>query len=371
MRSARPKPIHLLCGRAMTSYVLDALESAGVEAAVVVTGRDEGRVSKRLMEDPPAFPVTFAEQDINLGPADAALIGVGHFDDFDDEADLVVTPGDVPLLRPAAITRLIEAHRSTKAACTVLTAAADHPAFSNDEEPVTVEVIRRDKRGRVVGIEPLVATPGAPVPFIGEAADRSTGADDHDPSPVPEAALGVYCFRRELLAPVLRRCLAESLSARVPLREAVAVVAESGHDCRTVIIGDPTDALPVDNRLELAEAESELRRRTNRYWMSMGVTMVDPDHTYIDATVELGTDVTIFPDTILQGATVIGDGCELGPGTHLDRCRVGDNCRLEKTTASLAVVGDDCVIGPFAVLAPGTEVPAHTVTGPFWAGSDT
>ncbi len=351
MRSARPKPIHLLCGRAMTSYVLEALGGAGVTEAVVVTSSD-GRVSKRLLEDPPSYRLAFAEQDVNLGQADAALVGMSTFDGLDD-ADIVVIPGDLPLIEPADLIRLVDAHRSSGAACTLLCARGDSSQLVGGPDGLVPRTwVQRDQRGRVLAVE-----------LANEAPEDPSDPENTKPA---EVALGVYCFRRELLSPVLRRCLSESLSARVPLTDAVAVVAESGHECHTVTITNPTDALPVDNRLELAEAEAELRRRTNRYWMQMGVTMVDPAHTYVDATVELGTDVTIFPDTILQGATVIGDGCEIGPSTQLDRCRVGDQSRLERTTASLATVGDDCVIGPFAVLEPGAMVADGTKTGPFF-----
>jgi bifunctional UDP-N-acetylglucosamine pyrophosphorylase/glucosamine-1-phosphate N-acetyltransferase len=103
----------------------------------------------------------------------------------------------------------------------------------------------------------------------------------------------------------------------------------------------------------------------------MGVTMVDPDRTYIDVTVQLGTDITLFPGTMLQGSTTIGDGCELGPDVRLDRCRVGKNTSIEQVTARLATIGDDCVVGPFAVLQPGADVPNGTTTGPFYAGGRT
>ena len=128
------------------------------------------------------------------------------------------------------------------------------------------------------------------------------------------------------------------------------------------------DLTPVGNRLQLAEAEVEMRRRTNRHWLSMGVTMVDPDRTYIDTTVRLGTDVTLFPGTILQGTTTIGDGCELGPDVRLDRCTVGRNTTISQATARLATVGDDCTIGPYAVLEPGSDLASGTSTGAFYAG---
>ena len=95
--------------------------------------------------------------------------------------------------------------------------------------------------------------------------------------------------------------------------------------------------------------------------------MVDPSRTYIDATVRLGIDVTLFPGTMLQGTTVIGDGCEIGPDTRIDRCVIGRETVVEKTMARLAVIGDHCRIGPFAVVEPGSELSDGTVTGPFYA----
>ena len=133
------------------------------------------------------------------------------------------------------------------------------------------------------------------------------------------------------------------------------------------VLTNPDDARPVDNRRLLADAEAELRRRTNLRWLDRGVTMIDPSRTYIDATVELGIDVTLFPGTMLQGSTVVGDGCEIGPDTRLDRCNVGRDSVIEKTMARLAVVGDNCRVGPFAVLEPGSELPDGETTGPFYA----
>lgn len=357
MRSVRPKPIHLLCGRAMASYVLDTLGAAGVRQAVVVTGADGGRVSKRLLEDPPAFPVRFAEQSgiaAARGTGDAALIGATSFDDFDDEEDLVIVPADLPLLRASTLTQLLDAHRSSGAACTVLTADAADPLLRPAPNRSVSDRIVRDRHGRVASID---------------ADDsRLLTEEEQDPDDITEVSLGVYCVRRGLLAPALRRSVAESLEGTVRLSDIVEVLTGSGHACETAMIDHPGDLIPVNDRLQLAEAEAELRRRTNRHWMSAGVTMIDPERTYIDVTVRLGTDITIFPGTILQGATTIGSGCELGPDTRLDRCQVGNNTRIEKTTGSLATIGDDCVVGPFAVLEPGSDIADGTTTGPFYAG---
>ncbi|MGI9612028.1 MAG: NTP transferase domain-containing protein [Acidimicrobiales bacterium] len=375
MRSARPKPIHLLCGRAMASYVLDTLAAVGVRQGVVVTGVEGGRISKRLLEDPPGFPVRFVEQKIERGNGDAVLIGLSGFDDFNDDEDLIVVPADLPLLRPAIVEQLIQAHKDAGAACTVLSFDAG--------ESLGHDRVLRDRHGKVsaivsdaeladdVRIDRILEDD----PLAGTRAESSIADADAtettEPQPGREAAAGVYIVRRGLLAPSIRRATSERKAGPLVISDVVAVLAESGHSCASMMVDSPQDLTPVGNRLQLAEAEAELRRRTNRYWMSMGVTMVDPDRTYIDATVELGTDVTIFPGTMLQGSTRIGDGCELGPDTRLDRCVVGRGTKIEKVTATLATIGDDCTVGPFAVLQPGSDLASGTVTGPFYAGGAT
>ncbi len=368
MRSARPKPIHLLCGRAMGSYVLDTLDGAGVRQGVVVTGVEGGRISKRLLEDPPGFPVRFVEQKIDRGTGDAVLIGLSGFDDFNDDEDLLIVPSDLPLLRPAMIEQLVAAHTEAGAACTVLTVAVD----ADGPIPDGFDHIVRDRHGRLSALRPIDDEPGIDRAWPGDSADET-----EPERTTVEVAAGVFCIRRGLLAPAIRRTGADDPLGRndrlghgggLRLSGVVEVLVSSGHACETALVEPIQDLTPVGNRLQLAEAEAELRRRTNRYWLSMGVTMVDPDRTYIDATVRLGTDVTIFPGTMLQGTTTIGEGCELGPDVRLDRCQVGRNTRIGQTTARQATIGDDCDVGPYAVLQPGSDVGSGTTTGPFYAG---
>lgn len=379
MRSARPKPIHLLCGRAMASYVLDTLAAVGVRQGVVVTGVEGGRISKRLLEDPPGFPVRFVEQKLERGNGDAVLIGLSGFDDFSDDEDLIVVPADLPLLRPAMLEQLIRAHKDAGAACTVLSFDAGdtigHDRVLRDRHGQVSEILSDRDLGDDVHLDRILEDDPHPGRSEARPADPAVaGSMVGEPGSQPltrEAAAGVFIVRRGLLAPAIRRAASERRAGPPALADVVSVLAESGHTCTSMMVDSPQDLIPVGNRLHLSEAEAELRRRTNRYWMSMGVTMVDPDRTYIDATVELGTDVTIFPGTMLQGSTRIGDGCELGPDVRLDRCHVGRGTRVEKVTATLATIGDDCTVGPFAVLQPGSDVASGTVTGPFYAGGAT
>ncbi len=344
MRSTRPKPLHLLCGRAMVLYVLDALPAADLDRAVVVVGHGAERVTKKLMEDGPGVRLEFVEQHLQRGTGDAVAVGLTSLpddvDDLDDGSDVLVVPGDVPLLRSETIAHLVAEHRLSGAACTILTARVDDPTGYGR----VVRVGKDDRVARIV--EQADATP--------------------DELVIDEINTGVFCFRRNLLSPALRRLQPDNAQGELYLTDVVAVLAEAGHKVVSVVAEDARETQGVNDREQLAVAEADLRARTNRVWQAKGVTMVDPSSTYIDAGVTLAPDVTIFPGTILQGRTVIGAGVEIGPGCRLVDCTVGEHTTLEHTVARRADIGDDCAVGPYAVLEPGAHVPAGTRTGPFY-----
>ena len=342
MRSARPKPLHLLCGRAMVLYVLDALPAPEIDRAVVVVGHGAERVTKKLTEDSAGLHLEFVEQPVQRGTGDAVAVGlVGlHDDDLDDDLDVLVLPGDTPLLRPATVAELVAEHRHSGAACTVLTARLSDPTGYG-------RIVRAGKDDRIARI----------------VEHRDTTPDERE---IDEINTGIFCFRRSLLAPALRMVSPDNSQGEYYLTDVVEVLAEAGHKVISVVADDPDETHGINDRVQLAHAEAELRRRTNEAWLAKGVTMVDPAATYIDTTVSLAADVTLFPGTILQGRTTIGEGVEIGPGCRLVDCSVGEHTSLEHTVARLSEIGADCVVGPYAVLEPGTHVPAGTRTGAFY-----
>jgi bifunctional UDP-N-acetylglucosamine pyrophosphorylase/glucosamine-1-phosphate N-acetyltransferase len=325
MRSARPKPLHLLCGRTMIGYVLDALRGAGPTSAVVVVGQGADQVTKRLLEEPPPFPLSFVEQRVRRGTGDAASVGLTGLpdEDLDEGGDVIVVPGDTPLLREQTITQLVSEHALSGAACTILTARY--------EDPTGYGRIVRDADGHV---ERVV-----------EEADASPAERAID-----EINTGIYCFRRGLLTPALRRVTPDNAQGEYYLTDVVEVLASAGHPVVAVVAGDRDETRGVNDRVQLAAAEAELRRRTNEAWMRAGVTMLDPATAYVDATVELAPDVTLFPSVVLQGRTRVERGAEIGHGSVLVD----------------AVVGAEARVGPFAVLGPGAEVAPGIHTGPFF-----
>ncbi len=345
MRSARPKPLHLLCGRAMVLYAIDALAGADAQRAVIVVGHGAERVTKKLLDAAPTVPLDFVEQEVQRGTGDAVGVALTAFapEELDDpDADLVVVPGDAPLLRPETIRALVAEHRSTDAACTMLTARLADPTGYG-----------RVVRGRDGRVERVVEQR--------DATSEELGIDEVNTS--------IYCFRASVLGPALRRLTPDNSQGEYYLTDVVEVLVDAGYRVSALAADDPADTTGVNDRLQLAAAEAELRRRTNESWMDRGVTMVDPARTYIDTTVELGADVTIFPGTILQGSSVIGDGAEIGPDTRLVDCSVGARSRVECTVARGATIGADVVLGPFAALEPGSVIAPGTSSGPFYTSS--
>jgi bifunctional UDP-N-acetylglucosamine pyrophosphorylase / glucosamine-1-phosphate N-acetyltransferase len=182
---------------------------------------------------------------------------------------------------------------------------------------------------------------------------------------IREVWTSMCAFRRDLLGPALRRLSPDNSQGEYYLTDVVEVLAGMGHQIGTVEAPEE-ETRGVNDRWQLALAERELRSRTNRRWLLNGVTMLDPRQTFIDVTVQLGRDVTLYPGSILQGNTVIGDGCEIGPDTRLVDCVVGSAAVVENSVGRDSEVGDDAHVGPYAYLAPGTSVPSSASTGAFY-----
>jgi bifunctional UDP-N-acetylglucosamine pyrophosphorylase/glucosamine-1-phosphate N-acetyltransferase len=342
MRSERPKPLHMLCGRPLVRYVLDALAGVDAERAVVVVGHGADVVVKKLAETSGGLRLEFVEQRVQRGTGDAVAVGLtGLPDDIDDDGDVIVLPGDTPLLRAETVAALVQEHRISGAACTVLTARMD--------DPTGYGRVVRNKDGRVQRI------------VEHRDADEAVRAID-------EINTSIYVFRRSLLPAALRRITPENAQGELYVTDVVGVLAEAGHNVVSLVADDPDETQGVNDRVQLAAVEAALRRRTNLHWMREGVTIVDPAATYVDGDVVLARDVTLFPGTLLQGATVVGAGSEIGPNTRLVDCRVGVRAVVAETVGDHAQVGDHAVVGPFASLGPGASVESGSTTGAFYTG---
>lgn len=341
MRSSTPKVLHALCGRPMLLYVIDALTSLRPARIVVVVGHGAESVTKTLQEQPATdTPVELVEQRVQRGTGDAVGVALtaSAFEDLDAEDDLLVVPGDTPLLRPETLLELVARHSAADAAATILTARIS--------DPTGYGRVVRDRHGDVARIV--------------EHADAS-----EEERAIDEVNTSIYCFRRPFLAPALRRLRPSNAQQEYYLTDAIGVLTGAGHCVAAAVAADPDEVVGVNDRLQLATAEAELRARINAGWMRKGVTMVDPSRVYIDADVELAADVRLLPGTMLEGRTVVGSGSVIGPDCRLSEAVVGERCTVTSSVVTEAEIASGCSIGPFAYLRPGTRVAAGAKVGTF------
>jgi len=340
MRSSTPKVLHPLCGRPMLLHVVDALVALPLDRVVIVVGHGAERVTKTLQEQiATEMPIEFVEQRVQRGTGDATSVALTAFpDELDLDGDLIVVPGDAPLLRSETLAALAREHRATDAAATFLSAYLD--------DPTGYGRVVRDANGRV------------------ECIVEQTDATDEQLE-VDEVWTSISCFRRSLLAPALRRLSPENAQGEYYLTDVVAVLRQTGHTVNAMPTDDPAEATGVNDRAQLAGAEEVLRLRINTRWMREGVTMIDAARTYLDASVELEPEVRLLPGTILEGRTVVGARSVIGPDTRLVDTIVGEDCVVEQTVARETEIGDEVTVGPFAHLRPGTRLAAGAHIGSF------
>jgi bifunctional UDP-N-acetylglucosamine pyrophosphorylase/glucosamine-1-phosphate N-acetyltransferase len=330
MKSSLPKVMHPLLGRPMVHYALDAVIRATGNKPVVVVGYGAEKVRAALGD-----AAEFVIQQPQLGTghavqqAEAILRG---------KSDLIlVTFGDMPLIRTETLDKIIQSQCSHSGPVTMLTLLADDPrGFGR---------ILRDPDGRVQAIvEEAQATPE-------QLAIRELNAS-------------VYCFNAEWLWDALKR-IRLSPKGEYYLTDVVEIAVSQGLSVQAHILEDPDEAIGINTRVHLAEADALLRQRINRQWMLEGVTMVDSATTYIELGVTIGQDTIIWPNTILRGDTQIGENCILGPNTIVQDSRIGSQCKVFSSILEGAVVEDDVDIGPFGHLRRGAHLAQGVHMGNF------
>jgi bifunctional UDP-N-acetylglucosamine pyrophosphorylase/glucosamine-1-phosphate N-acetyltransferase len=342
MKSGTPKPLHTLCGRAMVLHVLDALAELEFEKVVVVVGHGAEQVTKTLYDQAPSdLSIEFVEQMTQRGTGDAvgtALTALADPIDETQDGDIVVLPGDTPLLRAPTLAALVRSHRAAGGAATLLTAKI--------ADPTGYGRIIRDKNSNVIRVV------------------EHMDANDSERN-IQEVCTSIYVFRHSVLGPALRKLIPINSQGEYYLTDVIGVLSQAGYQINSMTVADPMEAAGVNDRAQLAIAEAELRDRINERWMRKGVSMTNPEATYIDATVKLAEDVTILPGCMLKGTTVIDSGCVIGPNTTLVDCVVSKNCVIEYSKAIQAEIGEGAKIAPFCIINSGVRIEPQSAVGPF------
>ncbi|KUO73862.1 MAG: bifunctional N-acetylglucosamine-1-phosphate uridyltransferase/glucosamine-1-phosphate acetyltransferase [Desulfosporosinus sp. BRH_c37] len=329
MKSKLPKVMHSLAGKTLIEHVLDTVNQVGIESPLVIVGHGREVIETRISDR--AELVVQTEQ---LGTGHAVMQALPY---LDGAQTVLVLSGDQPLLKTETLQALIESHEAQGVSATVLTAFMDQP-FGY---------------GRVIKNEEFVVK-------IVEEKDASI-----DQRLINEINTGTYCFKGSALKEALVKITTQNAQGEYYLTEVFDVLIKLGEKVLAYCTHDSNEALGINSRGQLAEAEAILRDRILDHWMSEGVTVVDPSSTFIDADVELTQDVTILPFTRLMGKTMIAEDAVIGPQTSLENCAVGCGSEVTYTMAKDAVIGERCHIGPFAYLRPGTKLEAEVKVGDF------
>lgn len=334
MKSNRSKLLHEVAGHSLLSYAVNAATALDPEHLVVVVGHRREQVTAHLQEIAPHCRT--AIQETQNGTGDAVAWGLADLGEL--TGDVVVTMGDVPMLTGETLADLVAAHRAQADAITVLTALLPDPTgygrIVRDEENEVARIVEH------------------------KDADQTTLA-------ITEVNSGIYVFDAEVLRSGLSRLATDNAQGELYLTDVLSIARGDGRRVGAYQTDDLWQTEGINDRVQLARMNREMNNRITTKWMRAGVTIIDPATTWIHASVDLASDVTILPNTFLEGATSIGEGATIGPDTTLTDVEVGPNATICRTQASLAVIGPDTTVGPFAYVRPGTVLSANGKIGTF------
>ncbi len=335
MRSATPKVLHPLCGRAVIAWPIAAARDAGAQKVVVVGGPDRALQPAIPADDP---TVVLAVQQEARGTADAVQSASAH---IDRDAPVIVVCGDVPLMTGEALRALAQTHARHHASATMLTMILDDPSGYG-----------RVVRGPDGAVERVVETkkPGDATP--GELEIREVNG-------------GVYAFAGGDLLDALAEVRADNAQGELYLPDVLPIMRAQDKVVAAHTVDDPALALGINDRGDLATVRAIAQQRIHARHLANGVTIVDPGTTVIDADVAIAHDTTIAPFTSLHGATTIGSGCQVGPLTTLVDMTLGDDVAIPHSYATGAEIRDGASVGPFAYLRPGTLLREGSKAGTF------
>jgi len=336
MKSATPKVLHQICGRSLVGHVLAAARELDPANLVVVVGHAREQVTAHLGEIDPG--VRTAVQERQNGTGHAVRMGLEELGGPVD-GTVVVVCGDTPLLTADTLRRLAETHAADANAVTVLTA----------------EVPDATGYGRIVRDEASGA-----VTAIVEHKDASDAQRS-----IREINSGVFAFDGRLLADALKKVRTDNSQGEEYLTDVLGILREAGHRVGASAAGDHREIAGINNRVQLAEARRILNDRLLTRAMLDGVTVVDPASTWVDVTVTFERDSVVYPNTLLSGATLIGEGAEVGPNSRLNDTRVGAGARVDNTVSDGARIGAGASVGPYAYLRPGTRLGAKAKIGTY------
>lgn len=328
MYSKLPKVLHKVCGLSMVEHVINSAKEIGCDEPVVVIGHGADQVREAIKD------VRFVMQEQQLGTGHAVM----QADEYISDNDILVLYGDTPLVSANKLKEMYEFHKAGNYGVTVLTAILDNPSGYGR--------IVRDNHGLIEAI----------------VEDKDANQEIKQ---VKEINSGMYFFKGAELKKALKKLNNNNAQGEYYLTDALQIIKSEGYGIAAFITEDPSEIMGVNNRLQLAEAAEIMRSRIIKSHLLAGVTMLDVNNTYIDKTVKISRDVTIYPGCILEGNTIIDEDCIIGPNTRIKDSTLDKGITAQNSVILDSKIGEATTIGPFAYLRPGNVIGKHAKIGDF------
>lgn len=331
MKSKLYKVLHPVCGKPMVQHVVDQVSKLDMDHIVTVIGHGAELVKSQLGDQ-----CSYALQAEQLGTAHAVMQAQEMLEG--KEGVTLVVCGDTPLIKAETMEALLKQHEETNAKVTVLTAYTDDPTGYG-------RLIRNDKG------------------FVEKIVEHKDASDEE--RRVKEINTGTYCFDNQALFDALKNVSNENVQGEYYLPDVIEILKNRGEIVTAFQTDDFDETLGVNDRVALSQAEGTLRNRINEFHMRNGVTIIDPNNTYIDADVEIGQDTIVYPGTILTGHTKIASDCQIGPNSEIKNCHIGEGTVVRQSVAHDSEIGAQVNIGPFAHIRPQSEIHDEVKIGNF------
>jgi bifunctional UDP-N-acetylglucosamine pyrophosphorylase / glucosamine-1-phosphate N-acetyltransferase len=331
MKSKLYKVLHPVCGKPMVQHVVDQISNLQIENIVTIIGHGAELVKAQLGDKS-----SYALQAEQLGTAHAVIQASDALQD--KEGTTIVVCGDTPLIKAETMESLFQHHLANGAKASVLTAKADDPT----------------------GYGRIIRNSAGHVEKIVEHKDASD-----EERQVVEINTGTYCFDNQALFNALKNVSNDNVQGEYYLPDVIEILKKQGEVVVAYQTNDFNETLGVNDRVALAEAEMTMKKRINETHMRNGVTIIDPQNTYIDSDVKIGRDTIIYPGTTIKGQTEIGEDCIIGPNSEIVSCEIGDVTVIRQSVAHNSSIGSKVNIGPFAHIRPESAISDDVKIGNF------